>query len=288
MIELLFLFLVFQESNQDDQDGHQHASSDEVIRFLPVQPGNVLRYGNFEITVPEGSLLADEQHVSALFPLTGAEYIPDCVAIFYSSSNTWDWSIVVQYVEQAEDRRFILEPRLDADRFHELFSERHIYTSKDPGENPNLVAGPVYDDEEQSFLVAMSYLGETGEETVFLKKAWIDGPRIMVYSLRAKRAAFDSDFQLISNILGSVSLVEGGTPSLDTARDLTYLQMFGLNVDLSAQREAVAAVQEAKEEADQLFMVSVIIGMVAVVLLIAAFLLRKKRKKDSPEGAGAG
>lgn len=273
MLLFLFLLALAQEQGHD----HEHGSGDDsAARFIAVQPGNTIEYGNFVITVPDGTLMADEDNVPIMFPLTGADYIPACIAVFFSSSNTWDWSVAAQYIEQ-KDTNFILSPRPTAERFEELFSERHLFTLKEPGVAPRLVAGPVFNDEEQSFLLAMSYLSETGDEYIFLKKIWIDGPRMLVYSMRATKVAFDTEFDTIKRVLENVKIKESDEPVNEEAETVTFLQVFGLNADLQTPMDTIEALFEAADNTKKGDQLAIILAIVGFGCLVTAFFMRKNK-----------
>ncbi len=203
-------------------------SDDDAVRFQPISPGNVVSLGSFSFEIPPGVVFADEQNVHHLFKLTGADYVPNCAGMFVSSSNTWDYNIVIQYLP---GQRFRLAPEMEGAQFLSVFARNHFYTLKpvEPGSQPALFWEPNYDRDQHAFSLGMSYLDFHSEPYVYVKKIWVTDQDALVFSLMSKEPAYLTDQEPIEAVFSSVRVAEGRAPAADDdAEAMSYLQLLGM------------------------------------------------------------
>ena len=258
--------------------------------FTPISAGNVLDQGTFRFEIPEGCFYAAEDNVHHMFKLTGADYIPNCVGIFFSAGATWEYSIAVQYVS---DSVFMLKPLLPEAEFKEIFAKTHLYASTpiEAGHESSFVMTPTYDRAQNSFSIGIRYQEPNGEGSIFAKKIWVSDRDALIFSLRATDSSFFDEQEEIAAVFDSVTVNDqADVPLPENKTIVSYLELMGLQPNLPQ-----AAVPQAQEPptgmSPKVLKLSIVLAAVAVLLALGAIIISKRQvpvpagEKVAPEFA---
>jgi len=266
---LCLLFVLFQETSATNNHGHEHGEDDGFVYFEPMSTGALVQHKNFLLSVPEGTFYTGEENVQMMLPLTGAEQIPNCVGIFYSNSNNWNYSAVVQHFG---DLAFTLEPQLDPQLLTDFYTQNHLYLNRPLNGQADVVIPPTYQREENSFTLGMQYT-EEDHTLVIIKKIYATQHGALIISYKGDDAAFQAEPEAIEKILHSVATDQNYQNDADAAKaPVSYLKLLGFNPQVTLFEPEAASEEMGKE----FIILSVLLGLFGITMLILAFKFRKK------------
>lgn len=273
---LLFLLttLIHQEPQLDQsKHDHSHSEDDGFIYFQPLSSGAVLEHKNFQILIPDGLYYANEENVPLMLPLTGASEIPNGVGIFYSNSNNWNYSAVVQHFG---DTSFSLEPQMSAESITGFFKINHLQKLTAFNGQADVVIPPTYQREENSFTLGMQYT-EEDHTLVIVKKIYATESGALVITYSGSDQAYAAEPEAIDKILHSVSINQNFKDEhLSQSTPMSYLQLMGFVPQVLAQESATSNPEEGIDP--KYYFMSAAFGLTGIILLLLAFKLRKKEE----------
>ena len=242
-------------------------------RFAPITAGNRIDMGCYHYVIPDGCYYADEENVHHVFQLPGADYIPNAVGMFFSTSATWDYSVTVQHFPF---QAFALEPKMSEEDFQRIFSHNHLFTLAPIDGEMSFVQPPTFDSEHHSFTIGIRYPVGDGTYQVVFKKLWVTSQDGLLFSVKATEAAFNDQLAEIEGALNSVEIDPGCLDQPAEAGEVySYLELLGLTpgvVDAPAPQEK------------QLYLwVSALLLLFAGVVIYIAVKLYKKQAAAAQE-----
>ena len=275
MLFVLSLVLIFQ----DAQHVHGTETDGDKITFSPISAGNVVDIGSFSLTIPDGTLYADEANVHYMFKLAGADNIPNAVGMFASTSGTWEYSVTVQHVP-AQSFRFI---RLPPQIVQLFFAQNDLLTSQPVDGIANVLLEPQFNVDEQSMMLAMQYVYSNGKVVNAMKKVFVTSKDALVLTLNSSEAGFEGDFDQIDRIFGTVK-VDPEVLKLEPPADAipSYI-LLGMQPNFKVDPAKVNAMTEEEPEPISFVPSAILIGFAIVVLLIAMKLRGNKAKAAESE-----
>lgn len=266
----LLLFLISFQQTQPTEGHDEHNHSDEnMVYFQPLSVGAVVQLKNFQITIPEGTFYATEENVPLMLPLTGAKDIPQCVGMFYSNSNNWDYNVIVQHFP---DYAFKLEPAIEANIFTDFFQNTNLYRLSPFNGQADVVIPPTYQREENSFTLGMQYT-EEDHTLVIIKKVYVSKHGALILSYKANDKAFVAEPEAIDRIMNSVTINQDFTDDLTVEKaELSYLELLGFKPN-TVQVDDAVVVEEGLDP--KILVFSGAFALIGIALLIVAVKMRK-------------
>ena len=267
---LCLLLVLFQETTAAaDNHGHEHGEDDGFVYFQPMASGALVQHENFIISVPDGVFYSGEENVAMMLPLTGATQIPNCVGIFYSNSNNWNYSAVVQHFG---DLSFNLEPQLDPQVLTDFYKHNHLYRLTPFNGQADVVIPPTYQREENSFTLGMQYT-EEDHTLVIIKKIYATLHGALVITYKGDDAAFQAEPEAIEKIFHSVAVDANYQDDAEAAATpVSYLKLLGFSPQVTMFEPNL----EDEEMGKEFIILSVLLGLFGITMLVLAFKLRKK------------
>ncbi len=271
LISLCFL-LLFQD--------HNHAEHGENgVSFTPISSGNVVTLGDYSLTIPEGTLYADENNVQYMFSLAGAVDIPNAVGMFASSSGTWDYSVTVQHID-SENFKFTPIPPM----VYQLFFGQNDLLTLYPVEGiANVLFEPELDFDQQSVQVAMQYVYKDGKVVNAMKKVWVTATEALILTLNSNEAGFDGDFEQISKIFTSVAIKPEALKAEPGPDPIPSYSLLGMKPNFEINPEALNSGAEEEPEPISLVPSLILISFAGILLFVAMKLRGRKKETTSVE-----
>lgn len=253
---LLMICLMFQEQTKT---------------FHPITEGNVIQVGTFDITVPTGTVYANEDDAPLMFKLAKADYVPNCAGIFFSKSNTFQYCGVIQHVPY---QPHTLTPVMPDKYFTDIFGTRHIYNLSTLTGSAEVILPPTYDETEHAFSLGYHYQDTPENTGVFVKKVWVTNQDALLLSIRVDNFDVYQTFEEeLTGILLSIAPTGRATEPLMT-QPISYLELLGLTEQHPVQSTKMPLVT---------IIVSVTLALLGIVLLAFAIRLLKKQEKERKE-----
>ena len=279
MLLLSLILLSFQEPIIADEElSAKLEQSDNAFRTITA--GNHIDHGPFKMIIPQGSMYVPPENVQAMYRLMGTDSIPGCVGMFISSSNQWDFAVSVQYLDQT----VLLRPELPYEAWEELVLTKHIL-SRDVLNMPGEVhLPPQYDYDEGSFTVGVKYTEPDNRVVSYIRKLWAVPKGGLVLTLMAKNNSDEYDAELISQIFGSVQVLDK-TPKQKMSYAVNYLGMLGISKRVDKPPVLLDAQEPVQIPDDGVSLMTILfsVGLVlfAAILLLTASRLKAKQNEGS-------
>ena len=261
----VFLFGLMGLQNTAQTPGDE-PENEARISFEPLYPGNQIQIGEFKLTVPDGFFFADEGNAHHMYRLAGADYIPNCVGIFFSNQANWDFAIVAQYYQ---GKNLVLAPEATDELVSGQFAGHHLYYMRPVQGDFKMVIPPTLDLERGSFVVGVSYDNTENAENsgVFIKKIWIRNGNAMIFSLGSTSIGYDRNAKEILTAFDALEIVADPAPAPGDQPQVSYLELLGL----SPQFVPI-------EEQPSYMVFSLFAAVFGILLLVVALRIKKARE----------
>ena len=242
----------------------------QEIKYIPISPGNVVPIDSFQVTVPDGVLLAEEDNVASLYPLIGVEGIPNCAGIFVDDSNDWDYQMIIQHWAF---QRFSMED-VDPSVFTTIFSQTHFLTTQPYVGDVDFFMPPVVNELDRTFSFGVHYFNTELRAGFFAKKVWLSDQGGLIITLNATEEAYERNAEKIAAIFQSVSLNPNEEKVELKTAPLDFLALLGVSKQEPPPVEAVAAPGEGLSTS--VILTSLGLAVLAGLLLFFAMKLQKQ------------
>ncbi|MDJ0839403.1 MAG: hypothetical protein QNK37_22985 [Acidobacteriota bacterium] len=259
MTTILFLLLTAQQTT--------------TTTFIPITPGNTVPIDSFQLIVPDGVKMADEDNVTTLYPLIGVSAIPNCAGIIFDGDNDWDYQIIIQHFPF---QRFQLDEELDEEILTTLYSQNHFLTKEPYVGDYEFFMPPFLNRNERSFSVGVQYFNTENKAGFFAKKIYISDQGGLVLSLNAKEDAYYRNEEKIQSVFQSVSLNPNAEKIALEMEPLSYLELLGVSKQVNPQTMVAGSESSGGGLPASVIMTSIILAGVAGFLLFFAVRLQKK------------
>lgn len=250
------------------------AAQDEKVddtRFTPITEGNVLDFGPFNMTIPDGVLVALGSDAQYMYRLMHVDTIPNCEAIFFSASATWSYGVSLQWVPGSD---FLFGPPLNAEQFNGLWDGRDIVSGKKDDKKRNIrFPFELNTDEASAFFGYETFHGEDHNDIV-ARKVYLSEEGVLVLTLRSEGIQHEAFEEEIGRIFSGMIVPSPPKSAQPRAGQHSFVSLFGIPLELKQEQPAEVAA-DAQEEGPNYLVSGVVIVAALGVLGAAAFMSRK-------------